>query len=84
MRHRTPSYRVTARRKFGPGLGERQEGRSARQCRHLNFQPDDEMLFRCSELHGDAYGRHLMRKRGFGDVSALVAEYCSLATRSFS
>lgn len=84
MRHRTPSSRVTARRQFGPGLGERREGRSAHQCRRLDFQSDYETSFRRLELHGDAYGRHLIRKRVFGDVSALVAEYCSLTTRSFS
>lgn len=84
MRHRTPSCRVTARRTFGPGLGERQEGRSARQCHRLNFKPDDKMSLRRTELHGVAYRRHLMRKRFFGDVSVLTAEYFVLAIRSFS
>lgn len=84
MRHRTPSYRVTARRQFGPGLGERREGRSVHQCRGLDFQLDFETSFRRSELHRDAYGRYLLRKKVFGDVSALVAEYRPLITRSFS
>lgn len=73
-----------ARRKFGPGLAERREGRSAHQCRGLDFQPDYETSFRRSELHGGSCGRHLLRKRGFGDVSALVAELDSLAARSVS